>query len=165
MVRKVASLLFVAGTVASLAVSSPQARRSGPGDGCLVVRSGKGLVTLSARGIVLGRFDQGSVTVDEGLPGGTVKVFGAARRRLVSETRTQYIGYDLRFRASGQFRVSVSAVFMDISAAGRGVATLAAPDFLETGTFSVDSDSFCEQGFQPLPDLPRRFVIGSQGSG
>jgi len=122
-------------------------------------------VTLSARGVVLGRFDQGSVTVDEGLPGGTVKVFGAERRRFISETRTQYIGYDLRFRASGQFRVAVSAVFMDISAAGRGVASLAAPDFLEPGTFSVDSESFCEEGFQPLPDLPRKLVIGSQSSG
>jgi len=160
-----AALLSALALGAALAASSSQATRSAPGDGCLVVRDGKGIVIINARGFVFGRFDQGSVTIDESAPGGAAKVFGWEKKRLLSETRTQYIGYDVRFRASGLFRLTVNAVFIDISAAGRGVATLAAPDFLDVGKFSVDADSFCESGFQPLPDLPRKFVIASQGGG
>lgn len=162
--RKALFLLALA-VGAALAAASSQASRAAPNDGCLVVRSGKGIVTLSARGFVFGRFYQGSITVDESAQGGVAKVFGWEKRRLLSETKTQYIGYDVRFRASGLFRLTVNAVFIDISAAGRGVATLAAPDFLDVGTFSVDADSFCESGFQPLPDLPRKFVISSGGGG
>jgi hypothetical protein len=162
---RIAALAALALLSAALVASSAPARRGAAGDGCLVVRSGKGSVVISGRGFVFGRFDQGSVTVDESLPGGTVKVFGFERRRFLSDTRTQYLGFDVRFRASGPFRIAVNAVFIDISAAGRGVATLAAPDFLDVGTFSVDAASFCEEGFQALPDLPKRFVIGSQGGG
>lgn len=162
---RTAALSLALALGAALLVSSSQARRGAPGDGCLVVRDGKGLVSLNARGFVFGRFDEGFITIDESAPG-RAKVFGWQKRSFLSDTRTQYSGYpDVRFRAGGAFRITVSARFMDISAAGRGVVTLAAPDFLDAGTFSVDADSFCQSGFQPLPDLPRRFALGSQGGG
>ncbi len=162
---RTAALLLALSFSAAALVSSSQARRAAPGDGCLVIRDGKGLVILNGRGFMFGRVDEGLITIDESVPG-RAKVFGWQKQNFLSDTRTQYSGYpDVRFRASGAFRIVISARFMDVSAAGRGVVTLAAPDFLDAGTFSVDASSFCQSGFQPLPDLPKRFTIGSPRRG
>src|SRR5919201_3107979 len=110
-------------------------------DGCLVVNNGQGTAIVSAVGGFFGRFDQGRVTIDDLTPGGKgAKVFGAELVRTVSETRTTYVGTDVRFRFTdgGSYRVSVTAVGIDLSAIGHGFALLNGGGFFEPGTFSID---------------------------
>ena len=78
------ALTVLAGTFAALAafpVASSLARQSAVGDGCFVVRDGFGIVDIKGRGTVLGRFDEGQVTIDDPLPDdGTLKVYGAEQK-------------------------------------------------------------------------------------
>ena len=59
--------IVLASAVALLAV--PAAASHGdkrpPGDGCLVVRNGRGVVSVAAKGTVFGRFDQGQVRIED----------------------------------------------------------------------------------------------------
>src|SRR5436309_799845 len=70
----------VLGAVA-LAVVVPVAMSQAAGraatDGCLVVSNSNSIVTVNARGTIVGRFDHGQVTVTDPLPAdGTVRVTG-----------------------------------------------------------------------------------------
>lgn len=153
--------------LSALPAAVSQASRRVPGDGCLVVRDGRGIVTVAGKGYVFGRFDQGNVVIEDPEPGaGTVKVFGSDRTRPLSETRTIYIGDQVRFRASGRFKFRVNANSgIGLSVVGRGTAVLSSDDFLDAGEFSVDTASFCDDGFQAMPDVPTRYVIGGSAAG
>lgn len=141
-------------------------------DGCLVVAHSNSIVTVNARGTIVGRFDQGAVTITDPTPGdGTVKVTGADEVKVLTPpasggTRKRYTGETgtgVRFRASGKTIVRVEAIGIDLSAVGRGKATLNGGVFIDPGTYSVDSDSFCQDGFHPLPVLPQTVVLGAAG--
>jgi hypothetical protein len=158
--------LAVLGCAGVAATASPAARAS-IGDGCLVVSEGRGIVTISGRGTVFGHFDQGYVTIEDRSEndGQVPRVTGAEKgARLLSDTRTKWIGEDVRFRMSGRFWLRVEAVGIDLSVVGRATAMLTSADFLDAGFISVDADSFCEDGFQPMPDVPTRFTIGDVGT-
>jgi hypothetical protein len=160
--RKVAAACLPVLALVLLAGSS-QARPVAQDDGCLVVQAGRGVVSVTAKGFLLGRFDQGLIDVENTLQGeDNVRVSGFDRKRLLTETKTRYIGSLVRFRASGPFKVRVEAVGMDLSLAGKGTATLTADGFLGAGGYSTDAQSFCESRFQPMPDLPRKLVIAEQ---
>ena len=90
-------------------------------------------------------------------------MYGAQRVRLLSDTKTLYIGTDVRFRVGGLFRIRVAAVGINLSAVGRGSVVLTSDDFLEPGEYSADTASFCQEGFQPMPDLSAKLVLGSPG--
>jgi len=167
-------LLFGVGLVALL-VTVPAAATSvagkGPGDGCLVVQDGKGIVTVTAKGTVFGRFLTGQVLIEDRdtSDGKEPVVSGAEKTRVRTETKTLHIGENVRFRASGRFRIRLEAVYMDVSLVGRGSVVLSStsedlPAFSDPGTFSVDAESFCQEGFQTLPDVPARYVIGTQAA-
>jgi hypothetical protein len=144
-------------------VASSQATPGAQDDGCLVVQAGRGIVSFNAKGFLLGRFDSGTLDIENPLPGdGYVRIFGFDKKRLLTETKTRYIGSFLRFRASGLFKVRVEAVGMELSLAGKGTATLNSDGFLDAGQYSTDAQSFCESRFQPMPDLPRKVVIAEQ---
>jgi hypothetical protein len=146
-----------------LLAGSSQARLRAQDDGCLVVAAGKGIVSFNAKGFLLGRIDQGQVDVEDPVQGdGSVRIFGWQKRRLLTETKTRYIGSFVRFRASGLFKIRVEAVGMDLSLAGKGTATLHSDGFVDAGEYSTDAQSFCESRFQPMPDLPRKIVISEQ---
>ena len=163
--RKVAAACMPVLALVLLAGSS-QARPSAPDDGCFVVQAGRGIVSLNAKGFLLGRFDQGQVDIEDPLQGdGNVRVFGYQKKRLLSETKTRYIGSLVRFRASGLFKMRVEAIGMELSLAGRGTATLTSDGFFDAGQYSTDAQSFCESRFQPMPDVPRRLVIAEQQTG
>jgi hypothetical protein len=133
-------------------------------DGCLVVNNGQGTVSVSASGGIFGRFDQGRVTIDDLSPGGKgPKVFGAELVRTVSETRTTYVGTDVRFRFTegGAYRVTVTAVGIDLSAIGHGTATVNGGGFFEPGTYSTDEDSLCSKSFKPMPRAATKLVLGT----
>jgi len=146
-----------------LLAGSSQARPVAMDDGCLVVQAGRGFVSFNAKGFLLGRFDQGQVDIEDPLQGdGNVRVFGFDKKRLLTETKTRYSGLQVRFRASGLFKVRVEAVGMELSLAGKGTATLSADGFLDAGEYSTDAQSFCESRFQPMPELPRKLAIAEQ---
>jgi hypothetical protein len=144
-------------------VASSEAKPAAQDDGCLVVQAGRGIVSFNAKGFLLGRIDQGHLDIEDPLQGdGNVRVFNFDKKRLLTETKTRYIGTLVRFRASGQFKVRVEAVGMDLSLAGKGTATLNSDAFLDAGQYSTDAQSFCESRFQPMPDLPRKLLIAEQ---
>ena len=144
-------------------VASSQAKPTAQDDGCLVVEAGRGIVSINAKGFLLGRFYQGSIDVDDPLPGdGNVRVFSFEKKRQLTESKTRYIGSQVRFRGSGQFKVRVEAVDMELSFAGKGTATLNSDGFFDAGQYSTDAQSFCEARFQPMPDLPRKITISEQ---
>lgn len=160
--RKTAAFCFVLLALVTV-VGSSQARTDAQDDGCLVVAAGRGIVLLNAKGFLLGRFDSGTIDIDNPLPNdGNVRVFGFDKRRFLTDTRTRYIGDFVRFRASGLFRVRIEAVGMDFSLAGKGSATLSSDSFVDAGHYSTDAQSFCETRFQPMPDVPRKVVISEQ---
>ena len=149
-----------------LLVGSSQAGPAALDDGCLVVDAGRGIVSFNAKGFLLGRFDQGQIDIEDPLQGdGNVRVFGYQKKRLLTETKTRYIGSLVRFRASGLFKVRIEALGMELSLAGKGTATLTSDGFFDAGQYSTDAQSFCESRFQPMPDVPRRIVIAEQTAG
>jgi hypothetical protein len=144
-------------------VASSQAKPAAQDDGCLVVQAGRGIVSFNANGFLLGRFDSGRVDIEDPLQGdGNVRVFGEDKKRLLTETKTRYIGSFIRFRASGQFKIRVEALGMELSFAGKGAATLNSGGWSDPGHYSSDAQSFCESRFQPMPDLPRKITISEQ---
>src|SRR6266496_848249 len=71
-----------------------------PGDGTLAVDNARGLVTVRARGGIIGRFDSGRITIDDPIEGdGSLpRVYGADRIIELSPTTKLYKGEDVRFR-------------------------------------------------------------------
>lgn len=168
--RKLVSICLLVGVLAAslgVAASISGASEGDADDGCLVTRDAKGLITISLRsGFVLGRFDSGQVTMDDLVEGDTPpRVYGTDRTpRLLTDTRTLYKGENVRFRANGRTIIHINAVGVYVSAVGKGTATLWDQDFeLLPGDFSVDAASFCTDGFQPMPQISERFVIGGTG--
>jgi hypothetical protein len=160
--RKIAAACVPLLALVVLAGSS-QAKPQAQDDGCLVVQAGRGIVSFNARGVVLGRFEQGQIDVeDPHAADGAVRVFAFEKRRPLTETKTRYIGSFVRFRGMGFFRIRVEAVGMELSLAGKGNATLYSDGFFDAGQYSTDAQSFCESRFQPMPDLPRKIVISEQ---
>jgi hypothetical protein len=135
-----------------------------PGDGSLVVDNARGLVTIRARGGIIGRFDSGRIVIEDPVEGdgsGPV-VYGANRVRELSPTTTLYIGEEgVRFRLiGGAYRVTVNATGIDISAVGRGTVTLDGSLFSEQpGRFQINGGSW-----QSMPDVATRFSLGGSSS-
>ncbi len=134
-------------------------------DGCLVVQNANGIVTVSGRGTLVGRFDTGQITITDPVEGdGVIKVIGADQVQRVSDIKKRYWGQNLRFRASGRFVARVGdAIGIDLSVVARGKVTLTTADYIESGSYSIDVDSFCQENFKLVPDLPQTFVLGSSG--
>jgi hypothetical protein len=130
-----------------------------PGDGTLVVDNGNGVVSVRARGGILGRFVTGNMVIsDLDLSDGKVPVvYGAETIQPLGGGRTRYSGDDIRFRMiGGLFRVQINAIGVDVSAVGRGTAVLDATGFTDfPGRFSFNGDPF-----QPLPGHPVTYTLG-----
>jgi hypothetical protein len=130
-----------------------------PGDGTLVVDNGNGVVSIRARGGILGRFVTGNVVItDLDLTDGKVPfVYGAETIQPLGSGRTRYSGDDIRFRMiGGLFRVQINAIGIDVSAVGRGTVTLDATGFTDfPGRYSFNGGPL-----QPLPGHPVTFALG-----
>ena len=159
--RKIALLVVLLAAVAAPGVVL--AGEIGASDGCLVVQNAKGIVTVNAKGTTVGRIDQGQVTVTDPVVGdGTVRVTGYDEVERLSDIKKRYSGISVvRFRASGRTTIRAEAIGIDLSAVGRGKVTLNGTGFFDPGTFSLDSNSFCQESFKALPDLPQTFLLGS----
>src|SRR5438034_1148655 len=104
------------------------ARPDATGDGALSVKNADGrVIIVGSRGGVIGRFDEGQITIKDPNPndGTGPIVTGADTVTVVSERATRYSGTNVRFRIlGGAFSVSVFANDIDLSAIGRGMVTL-----------------------------------------
>ena len=98
------------------------------GEGTLSVESGRGKVTVDARGAVIGRLGSGSITIWDLTPEDANEpvVWGDDLPvRLVGETGVRYSGTGLRFRViGGRYRIAIAGRAIDVSAVGKGWASL-----------------------------------------
>jgi hypothetical protein len=154
--------VIVAGIVVGITAPRGAARASTPGDGCLVVSSGFGNVSLSlSRGVIFGRVQTiGAITVDDTNPAdnSTAQVLGAGSSKALPDGRIRYTGNQtgtpIRFRSTGGVKIKITdATQLDLSVVGKGVAVLSSGTFDVPGqnTYSVDAASFCQDNFQPVP--------------
>jgi hypothetical protein len=164
-----AVLLIASGVVVGIAAPSGRATAAVPGDGCLVVRSGFGNVTISlSRGVVFGRVQSiSTITTDDTAlgDGPPPQVYGAGSQKVLPDGRIRYtgnqVGTPIRFRSTGAVRIRITdATLLDLSVVGKGVAVLYAGTFNPPGenTYSADAASFCEDNFLAVPVAPARPV-------
>ena len=159
--RKIAVVCFCVLALGLPAAS--EALTGGVGDGSLVVKDGRGTVGVALRGGIIGRFESGKLWIDDPVPGdgsGPI-VYGYSSERQLTATRTLYIGTDVRFRViGGFFRAKVNATGINVSAVGRGYATVWGGDalggFIDAGFFSVNGDDF-----KQMPDAAKTFQLGT----
>ena len=128
------------------------AAATAPGDGTLVVRKATGKITVTGKGLIFGRFDEGTLTIVDYNPDDAIEpqVNGAERKTSLDDGKWQYKGDNVRFRFfGGRYKLAFTgASGIDISAVGSGRVTLAGagPFFMDDyGFYSVDGSKF-----QPL---------------
>ncbi len=156
-----AVVVIASGVVVGVFAPRGAAIVTAPGDGCLVVQSGFGNVSLAlSRGIVFGRLQSGTITTDDTIEGDgpAPKVIGADTRQVLLDGRVRYTGNSMRFRSTGAVKIRITdATLLDLSVAGKGLAFLSAGTFNVPGNvnvYSADAASFCQDKFLPLPVAP-----------
>jgi len=136
------------------------------GDGTLSVEEGRGVVVLSVRGGVIGRFDRGAITIVDLTPRDAFepKVWGASREFDVrGGTGERHVGQNVRFRLiGGEFFILVNGSGIELSAVGTGWTTLTGRG-RNPGVFSLEGEdcSTPRSKCRDLPDEARTFRLGS----
>jgi len=139
----VLAVLVMTGTAA--------ARPDGNNDGALSVKNADGRVIVVGKGVVIGRFDKGQVTIKDPNPyDATVPIVtGAEATQSIGEKTTRYSGTNLRFRMiGGSFTVNVFGTDVDLSVVGRGMVTLNGA--IARGNTDADA-TYAVNGDPPLP--------------
>ena len=165
--------LLVLGALALVfaAPATSQADRQQPQDGCLVVTNGNGTITITAQGGLVGRVDQGQVTIEDPDPtdASKARVFGADFSTELGKGKTTYSGSNnlrFRFTGGGPFHVAVTGIGIDLSAIGHGRALLNGAHYVQTGgSYSADADSLCASNVKSFPETPTKVVVGTPGNG
>ena len=140
-----ALLTFV--VLAALALPAASAARDqGASDGTLSVQSGRGIITISARGGVIGSFARGSVTISDPIEGdGTGPIVTGDDFPPVekNETTTTWRGTKVRFRIiGGSFRIVVRGRGINLSLVGTGKVTLDGAGTGDDGSYSVNGGEY-----------------------
>lgn len=145
-------LLTVALLVALAFPALSAAHTQGAMDGTLSVRDGRGKITMSVRGGVIGSFAAGSVTISDPIDAdGTGPIvtgddFPPIDR---NDTTTTWRGNRVRFRIiGGSFRVVVKGRGINLSLVGKGNVKLEGAGTDDDGTYAVNGG-----GYSPIPDL------------
>jgi hypothetical protein len=133
--------------LAALALpAASAARNQGAQDGTLSVRDGRGSITITARGGVIGSFTQGKVTITDPVDGdGTGPIvtgddFPPIER---SDTTTTWRGTKVRFRIiGGSFRIVVKGRGINLSLVGKGNVTLDGAGTEDDGSYSVNGADY-----------------------
>jgi hypothetical protein len=155
------------GLLAVLVVTGTAAARSGgPNDGTLTVKNADGrIVIMSFKGAVIGRFDNGQVTIKDPNPNDGIGpiVTGADVTQSLTDKTTRYSGLNVRFRMiGGPFAVTVFGADIDLSAIGRGLIQLNGKPLgtrgvADDGTYAVNGSAA-----QPFPPFPYTFPLDAQ---
>jgi hypothetical protein len=146
------SLLLTAPLLVALALPAVSAAHvHGATDGTLSIRDGRGKITMSVRGGVIGSFAAGSVTITDPIDGdGTGPIVsGNNWSRERSVTTTSWGGTKVRFRIiGGAFRVVVRGRGINLSLIGKGNVKLEGAGTDNDGSYSVNGGDY-----SPIPDL------------
>ncbi len=135
------------------------ARQNAPGDGTVVVHNAYGTVSIVATGGMIGSCDHCTVTIVDPQPGdGTGPIVsGQESKQDLTDTKSRWAGYDVRFRLiGGFFRLRVYGSGIELSAVGRGQGTIRGMGTVNDGTYAVNGGDR-----RPLPDDLRAFWIGA----
>lgn len=140
------ALLTFAVLVALALPAASLARDRGASDGTLSVRDGRGTITISGRGGVIGSFGRGSVTISDPVEGdGTGPIVTGDDFPPVekNDTTTTWRGTKVRFRIiGGSFRIVVRARGINLSLVGTGKVTLDGAGTGDDGSYSVNGGDY-----------------------
>ncbi|HZG35695.1 MAG TPA: hypothetical protein VEY87_07590 [Gaiellaceae bacterium] len=146
--------------------SAAMMRRAGDGTLSVAGSTGRDKVTVEARGGVIGRFDNGLVTITDLTPEDQFDpvVFGDEYpTRQLENGGVVYRGTNVRFRlVGGRFRIFLNGSGIDLSAVGNGTVTLEAAAKGTPGTYSLEGDD-CRSPkvkCKLLPEVAKRFRLG-----
>jgi len=135
------------------------ARTHAPGDGSLAVRNAAAVISVNARGGVIGHFTDGVLTVKDFNPDDNVNevVSGAEKTRDVNPFVTKYWGHDVRFRyIGGRFAITVNGYNVNLSAIGKGGVWIDGKGTADDGTFSLNGSAP-----QPIVAVLQYFSLAS----
>jgi hypothetical protein len=140
------ALLTFAVLVALALPAASLARDQGASDGTLSVRDGRGTITISGRGGVIGSFARGSVTISDPIEGdGTGPIVTGDDFPPVekNDTTTTWRGTKVRFRIiGGSFRIVVRARGINLSLVGTAKVTLDGAGTGDDGSYSVNGGDY-----------------------
>jgi hypothetical protein len=151
-------LTFVMLAALALPAASP-ARDSGPNDGTLSIRDGRGTIFISARGGVIGSFTQGSIRIVDPVEGdGTGPIVsGDEFRREIDEKTDVFRGTKVRFRIiGGQFKIRVQGRGINLSLVGKGNVTFNGAGTENDGTYAVNGGDY-----GPIPNFLFGFPLSA----
>ena len=153
------ALLTFAVLVALALPATSAARHQGASDGTLSVQNGRGTITISARGGVIGSFARGSVRISDPVDGdGTGPIVtGDEWSNERDATTTTWGGAKVRFRIiGGYFRIVVKGRGINLSAVGKGNVTLDGAGTVDDGSYSVNGGEYL-----PMPGFSLPFPLSS----
>jgi hypothetical protein len=140
------ALLTFAVLVALALPAASLARDQGASDGTLSVRDGRGTITISGRGGVIGSFARGSVTISDPVEGdgsGPIVTGDDFPPIEKNDTTTTWRGTKVRFRIiGGSFRIVVKARGINLSLVGTGKVTLDGAGTGDDGSYSVNGGDY-----------------------
>jgi hypothetical protein len=150
--RSLLTLLAFAALTASPALAGKPAP---PSDGTLSVKDGKGMVQVSARGSLIGRFERGKVTITDANPYDSRRpvVLGAEQISYRSAKTIVYSGKNVRIRIGGgktDIRIEGRGIY--VSAVGRGRGLVKGSGSAQNGVFYDGVWSLNGGEYTSLPD-------------
>jgi hypothetical protein len=141
---------------AAFPVAAAGADRAAPTDGSLAVRDGRGKVVVVVRGSLIGRFGNGSLTIEELDEGAepVVRGYKTFKWGRNGQART-YTGKSVRFRLiGGRYRVQFNGKGLHFSLVGKGRVQLDGNGSIEDGIFYDGFYSLNGGEEESLPDEP-----------
>jgi len=133
-------------------------------DGTLSIREGRGMLYLSVRGSITGRFDRGKITITDPNPHDSNRpvVYGASRTIYRGDKTTVYQGRNIRFRLIGpRFFTRVEGRGIYLSAVGRGQGLIDGTGNPSAGVFYDGVWSLNDEPYHSLPDELTHFVLSA----
>jgi hypothetical protein len=149
--------------LAFLAVMAAPAFAAAPvTDGTLSVKDARGIVQLSSRGSLIGRFERGKVTITDPNPYDARRptVGGAEQVVYRNAKTTVYSGKDVRIRVGGGLtHVRIEGRGIYLSAVGRGNGQIDGAGSVQTGVFYDGVWSLNDDDYRSLPDDLTKFQL------
>src|SRR5262245_17060384 len=152
--------LLTVGMLAAVVLPAVSAAREGaPNDGTLSVRDAHGVITVTARGSVIGNFAQGRMKIVDPTEGdGTGPIVsGEDFHKEIDEKTDFYRGTNVRFRLiGGYFKLRIKGSGINLSVVGVGTLTLKGAGTADDGVFSINGGDQV-----PILNFPLTFPLAA----